>query len=495
MSTAAAIDALCAALERDGGTELAAAAGALRQRLNGPLRVAVAGRVKAGKSTLLNAVVGERLAPTDAGECTRIVTVYRESHRYRVSALLPGGRRKELRFSRPGGVLEIDLSGFEPAAIDRLDIEWPSSRLRTITLIDTPGLDSIDVASDAATRRYFDSESDHADRADAVIYLVRHVHATDVGFLEAFRQAPGVATSPVNAVAVLSRADELGGGRLGAMESAARIAARYSADPRIRALAGEVLPAAALLAQTAATLEEREFAWLRQLAAADTAETDDALLSVDRFRDPLRTPLTVEVRVQLLERLGLFGLRTAVSLIRDGHALTSAQLARQLEEISGVRALRDLLTARFAANAQRLKLRSALSELSRIARAARESEPALARRLQGELERIALSAYELDELDVQHGILSGELPFDENERAEITRLFSAGSDAERLGLEAESPPEAVRQAALSAIERWRGKAADPLTPRAVAHASETVARSCERIFGRLAAGGAAAGSR
>ena len=35
--------------------------------------------VKAGKSTLLNAMLGERIAPTDAGECTRLVTWYRYS--------------------------------------------------------------------------------------------------------------------------------------------------------------------------------------------------------------------------------------------------------------------------------------------------------------------------------------------------------------------------------------------------------------------------------
>jgi len=46
----------------------------LSARLTGPLRLAIAGKIKAGKSTLLNALVGEELAPTDAGECTRIVT-------------------------------------------------------------------------------------------------------------------------------------------------------------------------------------------------------------------------------------------------------------------------------------------------------------------------------------------------------------------------------------------------------------------------------------
>src|SRR5690606_15825912 len=51
---------------------------AVLSRLDEPLRVAIAGKVKAGKSTLLNALVGEELAPTDAGECTKIVTWYRD---------------------------------------------------------------------------------------------------------------------------------------------------------------------------------------------------------------------------------------------------------------------------------------------------------------------------------------------------------------------------------------------------------------------------------
>ena len=49
----------------------------LARRLEEPLRVAVAGRIKAGKSTLLNALLGEEVAATDAGECTLVPTWYR----------------------------------------------------------------------------------------------------------------------------------------------------------------------------------------------------------------------------------------------------------------------------------------------------------------------------------------------------------------------------------------------------------------------------------
>src|SRR6478609_10698468 len=68
-----------AALVYQGDPEAQRTIEELEQRLREPLRLAIAGMVKAGKSTLLNAMLGEQIAPTDAAECTRVVTWYRYS--------------------------------------------------------------------------------------------------------------------------------------------------------------------------------------------------------------------------------------------------------------------------------------------------------------------------------------------------------------------------------------------------------------------------------
>ncbi len=66
-------------------------------RLNQPIRIALAGTLKAGKSTLVNALVGENIAPTDATEATRIVTWFRHGPTPKVTANHRGGRARTCR--------------------------------------------------------------------------------------------------------------------------------------------------------------------------------------------------------------------------------------------------------------------------------------------------------------------------------------------------------------------------------------------------------------
>src|SRR5262245_45408984 len=202
----------------------------LRERLDGPLRVAIAGKVKAGKSTLLNALVGEKVAPTDASECTRIVTWYRNSHVHRVTAVPYLGDPEELPFHRTEDQFEIGLDGHSADELQYLDVEWPSDRLRDLILIDTPGLSSLSADVSSRTERFLSADEEGPGEADAVIYLMRHLHPMDLSFLEAFQDRIATRGASVNSIAVISRADEIGACRTNALGVAERAAERYRHD-------------------------------------------------------------------------------------------------------------------------------------------------------------------------------------------------------------------------------------------------------------------------
>ena len=139
---------------------------------------------------------------------------------------------------------------------------------------------------------------------------------------------------------MLSRADEIGVGRLDALSSARRIARRYRADDKIRGLCQTVVAVAGLLAQTGRTMRQDEFAALTALAALPRADLDAMLLSVDRFAAlPDAADPDSDTRAALMERFGLFGVRLSTTLIRQGMTDPNA-IASELVKRSGLDELR-----------------------------------------------------------------------------------------------------------------------------------------------------------
>jgi hypothetical protein len=472
-------------VSRTAGSAYANQVTSIRERLAGPLRVAIAGRVKAGKSTLLNALVGERLAPTDAGECTRIVSWYRRGQSYQVLAHLTDGQERPIPFQRGESALQLQLSGLTEREIASLDIRWPASTLEQLTLIDTPGLASLNDENSRRTREFLEVDPDHASDADAVIYLMRHAHRSDVDFLEAFMDRSVTAASPVNAVGVLSRADEIGAGRLDAMESATRIALRYRNDETIRELCATVVPLAGLLAETGLTMREDEAGALRTLAGADPQQLDAMLLSADHFCDLHASDLTVEIRRSLVDRLGMYGIRLSIQEIRDNGLTTAATLAPRLVQRSGLNELRTVIAQHFLPRARTLQSRGALVALRTLAREMRSGNPELAESIDHEAERIEASAVEFARLRAAHLVTSGAAQLRDGEREELDRLFLAGSPAAALGVDG-AGPDALQKAALTAIEKWRALAGDPFASQSRREVCETAARTSEAIYAATA---------
>ncbi|MGR0220506.1 dynamin family protein [Agromyces sp. ZXT2-6] len=455
-----------------------------QDRLREPLRVAIAGMVKAGKSTLLNAVIGEEIAPTDAGECTKVIVWYRHGTAPSITVHLRSGEARSVPVRRVDGRLVIDLEPSTPEDVDRVVVEWPSKRLEDVTLIDTPGIGSLSTDISARSAAFLTPEANPSE-ADAIIYLTRHMHSADVGFLSAFHDTAVARSRTVNAIAVLSRADEIGAGRIDALLSARSIAERYRSDGSLRSLALDVVPIAGLLAQSARTLREREYDALRRLARLGRSARERMLVSVDRFvREDAPIDVTAEERRNLLERFGMFGIRMAAVSIRAGHH-DSTGLADELYRRSGMDDLIHLVGGQFRSRADALKASSALAALRALLA---ERRPTAAPLIERSIERLESNAHELRELALLSAARTSGLGLSPADSAEAERLIGAAGTglADRLGLPDDAAPEDLHRAATAALQRWRALAGSPLLDRASAEACDVVTRSCEALV--IAAG-------
>jgi hypothetical protein len=501
-----------------------------RDRLGGPLRVALAGSVKSGKSTLLNALVGEQIAPTGVGECTRLVTHYADAPSPRIAVVYRDSRRPDEPAELPAlhrrGSLVLDL---ERLAVDRvaaLHVDWPSQHLREVTLVDTPGVDS--AALEGRPRPWVGQGPDGAGDdehggwgADVVVHLVRHLHEPDVAFLEAYGDRVAAGVGAAGTLVVLSRADEVGGGRLDAVMAAGQVARRYRTDPTLRPWCATTTTVAGLLAETARTLRGVEFTALRALARCERAELDEQLLTADRFvAAGLGTDaagLPEGTRLALLDRFGLFGVRLATSLLRRG-VDDSGALAAELARRSGLDELRGLLGERFLARREVFQARAALLAVERLVRRARAEEPAAGpvrpspvpraglgpavpswaprpaalTALAAELERARSGAHEIVELDLLTTLRRRPLAAparrgsgrgaDLTEEAERLLGDHGPSAAARLGIDEKVPDGELRAVALATLARWRGHAEDPFADRDTTETARVVLRSVEGLL-------------
>jgi hypothetical protein len=462
------------------GTSQGDALAAMRHRLDEPLRVAIAGRMKAGKSTLLNALVGEELAPTDAAECTKIITWYQEGHTPAVRLQPNHAEPVPTVFRRIRNGLRVELGGRGAADIERIIVDWPTSALHPFTLIDTPGIDSVD---EDVSRRTDEALTRGArSTADAVVYLLRHMHSIDVNFLEAFTSDRGNVPSPVHCVGVLARADEVGVARLDAMTAAARVAKRYQGHARVRSLCSTVIPVAGLLAQAAVTLTEDDYGALVRLAGTDQAILSNLLLDASTFASQAEGDtggVGADVRRTLLDQLGLFGIRLALNLIAEHRARSAAELARSLSAASGIDDLRQVLLTQLAQRRDMLKARAALLSLDDIV--GTRTDPvteALSRRL----EALLAGAHEFVEAGLLGVIRTSGLDLCTDELDAAERLLGGhGIEvAARLGVADATADK--QSAARTELERWQRRCEDPFISPDTVRAARILVRTCEGLL-------------
>lgn len=470
-SLRAELAAICAAAEPGLGASRPAV-GAVKARLAEPaLRLVVAGRLNAGKSTLVNVLLGEHLAATDATECTRVVAWYRYHPYNRVEVTMRDGSTRLIPAANDGG-LPASL-GCRLEDVSSVALEACNPRLRnSLAVIDTPGLDSLS---------FLDADSVAAIRqADALLYVMPLPGENDRKVLATVRDAlSGSRMSAANVIGVLSRIDQLGSGTGDPWETAHRAARRYAAE--LRGLAGEVIPVAGRLAAaaTADRYTDADSGTLRALAETDRGVLRRALYSPERFLDWADAPVDRSGRTRVLGLLGMYGVREAVAAIQAGHRSTQALLA-QLRQRSGVDALFGAITDNITRQADRLRAAIALSTLETIAAG---NEPGLAA-LSAELRRFrdkpamrqAALADALIELN------AGRYHLSPDDEAALIALATGGDPASQLRLPADATAGDIAARAVAENTRWNSLANSHSHMRALAYHAQSAAELCAALY-------------
>jgi replication fork clamp-binding protein CrfC len=455
-------------------------------RLNQPIRIALAGTLKAGKSTLVNALVGEDIAPTDATEATRIVTWFRNGATPKVTANHRGGRRTNVPIARdPGlGGLTFDFASLDPVDVVDLDVEWPAAELVDATIIDTPGTSSLNRDVSERTLRLLVPD-DGVPRVDAVVFLLRTLNAADIALLRQIGTLVGGASGALGVIGVASRADEIGAGRIDAMLSAKDVASRFTTEMDRTGICQAVVPVSGLLALTARTLRQSEFVALEKLSGVDAAELAKAMLSVDRFvREDNQLPVDAATRSALLERFGMFGIRISIAVLRAGIG-DSVALADELLERSGLIALRDVIDQQFAQRSDLLKAHTALLSLRQLV----EANPIYATPyILADIDPLLADTHAFEELRLLSQLRSRPTTLNDEEMISLRRIIGgSGTDAtSRLGLQPDGPYDGPR-AAFSAAQRWRRRADHPLNDPFTSRVCRAAVRSAEAMVADFAA--------
>ena len=425
-------------------------------RFREPLTLAVAGHTNAGKSTLVNALVGARIAPTAATECTTVITRFRYG---------PDQPRLVPRTGNPQGLpLTDDLRlpdklPVNPEDVAHLDVALSFEPLRHLTVIDTPGLSGDEglasLTEDLLGLAGHDEQSSLRlpGGADVLLFLFGPtLRASERDALRRFRQSSrGCYRFPANAHGVLSRADQLLG-EDGPWAAGQAIAAAHAAA--LKDYVAGVLPVMGKIAETTETgsFNETVAGWLHTIAALSAEDREDILSEPSDFAES--EVLTHSARHTLLDRLDLFGIKVLTR--PENAAMPAASMHDTLQDLSGIAALRARIkilferpaavhrTARVLAGVEKLLSRSKLPET--------KVEPLI-----DHIERIRLhdEMHTLAELKALGDLYSGRCHLGEPAQQRALALFERSEPAQRLGVNGSVGRGALADAAKAEAGLWR----------------------------------------
>lgn len=327
----------------------------LTEALASRFTLAIVGQMRVGKSTLLNALIGRKLAPTGVTETTATINWFRYAadevcSKFRVH--WNDGSTEDIPLQRVSDWVGTQDNAHKTRS---LDFFADSEFLKTANIVDTPGTRSVLESHEKAIQGFIAEkraeklESQtlfYGGRADAVLYVINPIgRAADRDLLQLFGERtrlPGA--SAYNSIAVVQKWEHL---EPDPVVEVQKKCTRLRSQ--LRDNVAEVLPTSGLLAKTCMELSEDTWYKLSKLAVESPSDIVNFLLRTETYfcADKTGTVLAPDEREELRRRIEwpalCFILRHAqAQKIDDGSALR-----RAIWQASGIDRLKQILKSRF----------------------------------------------------------------------------------------------------------------------------------------------------
>jgi len=488
---------------------LAADLAEMRERLQAPLRVAIVGIMKAGKSTFMNALMGANILYTGELETTYTVCwfVYGESPS--LTVCFKDGTSMETEYSEleKWSVRKYEMENPRIHDVKYLKVHYPAEVLKTIEFIDTPGLNSIYGTDSQNTLDFLSIKGAQdtlyeAGLADAVIYAFSHTASGfDREILNAFYDGKGNITSPINSIGILTKVDGTGIWNVldetTPVQAAKTVSNKIMGNSDIKQMLYTVLPVCAKICEGFTQMKEEDWKVMSLIAEREIPDLQDALFDAREFgvnEDPFYREFgSKEDRSRLIGLLGQYGILEVARLLKTGK--NRDEIEEELQKLCGIQAVREVLIRHFSGRSFLIKAQYIFNHLKgTICKVLRDTSTDLKLKkicdqIAEEMEELISSLQIMKELNVLQMFYNGHVKFlNEEEEQDFLRVTGEyGRSAEnRLGAKAGSTLQELAGIAQEKACLWRGKAAAGwMMSGTYVEAATVAARSCEEMYYHL----------
>ncbi len=354
-----------------------------------PFEMAFFGRMKTGKSSLINACIGQSLAITGVEEATATINKLRFGEAEQLKSFTVHWRdRIPEAETFPIESLQRDWNGKSPEVLERigrtayLELYASAPVLRKVRIIDTPGTGSAASEHEEMARQFISGQE-----TDALVYVFPPVgRETDEKSLDAFRKSRVADSTPYNSVAVLHKWDDIywnNGGQWADIERKAEFLRQ-----QMSRMVAEVVAVSAPLALIARQAPLPFWENVRSFCAAfdDLRDLTDLLEDQqDMADDPGCAALYRAAREY---DLPLSSFRVLLRHVCGEKPATAEAARAGIEKLSGIRRLEELVERRFFRRSILLQHRKLWAKVSQSLGTAMDSMEAHKNDLQEEIRHL-----------------------------------------------------------------------------------------------------------